>query len=544
MEAEQSQNFNERLSRWVASQGFWFQIRYSMAGSGTKGTALFHLLRMGARLLVFLLILAIGVFVYLVKRTDFSSFSEKLKVSLKAGLSAEELEMGGASHSHGELTISRFVCEGGDKTFYATMSARNVHMRLGLLDGVTQSWDTGTVFASGLEMDLHAGTDDAESAAAFGDALFRQSADVKVALLDIADTSIRWGYSDPTRGAISNSHLIARRSGDTLRLDFKGGTFTQNWLRKLEIVELTVVCNREGFEFTKAEFRRGSGTVDLTGLKLVAGERPTVSGMAKVRMLGLDSALPPAARAFLEGTMSGAFAVSGSTNGSDGIGFDGKVVLDGQDTIILRNRLHLLKALSDVDFVRNYKRIDFREGSFGMKTTGGGMKIEDLQLKSDDAITLKGGMIVRLPTPEEARTAILKGETEDNVTDYSMADDVPGDSGSESDFTLRRAALEAKRLSEGGGSPDPGSLFNRLGLSIEMRRLEALAAERASQSLRYEGEFTITLPADAFEEAPKLAKDYPIDTETGRIPIKVPISGSLFEITLEQTKTIYERGRR
>jgi hypothetical protein len=36
MESEQSQNFNERLSQWVANQGFWFQIRYSMTGYTTE----------------------------------------------------------------------------------------------------------------------------------------------------------------------------------------------------------------------------------------------------------------------------------------------------------------------------------------------------------------------------------------------------------------------------------------------------------------------------------------------------------------------------
>ena len=70
MESEQSQNFNERLSQWVANQGFWFQIRYSMTGSGTKGTAMFHLLRMGFRLLLFLIVAAIGTWVYLVRTAD------------------------------------------------------------------------------------------------------------------------------------------------------------------------------------------------------------------------------------------------------------------------------------------------------------------------------------------------------------------------------------------------------------------------------------------------------------------------------------------
>ena len=66
--------------------------------------------------------------------------------------------------------------------------------------------------------------------------------------------------------------------------------------------------------------------------------------------------------------------MSGSTNSSDGIGFEGQVVLDGKDVISLRERLHLLKALRWWTTSRNYYRVDFREGSFQMKTTGGGME--------------------------------------------------------------------------------------------------------------------------------------------------------------------------
>src|SRR6187455_3043256 len=77
MESEQSQNFNERLSQWVANQGFWFQIRYSMTGSGTKGTAMFHLLRLSFRLLIFLLLVAAGSWLYLVKLAETKTFSNK-----------------------------------------------------------------------------------------------------------------------------------------------------------------------------------------------------------------------------------------------------------------------------------------------------------------------------------------------------------------------------------------------------------------------------------------------------------------------------------
>ena len=58
----------------------------------------------------------------------------------------------------------------------------------------------------------------------------------------------------------------------------------------------------------------------------------------------------------------------------------------------------------------------------------------------------------------------------------------------ESAFTLKRAAQEARRLKEGTQSAESLSLFDRLDLSIEMRRLQSQAAERMSRMLRYEGD--------------------------------------------------------
>ncbi len=283
------------------------------------------------------------------------------------------------------------------------MEARNIRCRMGLLDGVTGKWETGPVSISTLNLELRAGTDDAESAKALAEALFRQSGKVLVHTLEVGDTALRWGYSERTRGAIEGSAMTVNRIGAGWRFTFKGGTFSQNWLRNLEIVNLVVVADPDGLTFEKAEFRRGLGTVDASGLKLAGGELPTLSGTVKIRMLGLDSILPAALKNFLEGTISGDFKISGSTNSSEGIGFDGLVTLDGRDTLVLRERLPLLEALSVVDYVRNYYRVDFREGSFRLKTGNGGAKISDLKLKAQDILTLEGNLLVRMPNAEETQ---------------------------------------------------------------------------------------------------------------------------------------------
>lgn len=542
MESEQSQNFNERLSQWVASQGFWFQLRYSLSGSGSKGTAMFHLLRIGFRLVVFLMLVAVGFWVYLVKRTDSEHFQDGLKESLKAGLTASDIELTGFSRRQGEMVMSSLALQGGNNTFFSALEARNIRCRMGLLDGISGKWDTGVISIARMDLDLRAGADDADSARQLSESLFRNYRDVLLSSIEVTDASVRWGYSDRTKGSISNSTLQVQRLDNSMKLHFRGGTFSQNWLRKLEIVNLVIICNPEGLVFEQAELRKGGGTVDFSGLQVTGGERPTLDGPMKLRKIDLEGVLPLAQRSFVEGTLSGDFRVSGSTNTSEGVSFEGQINLDGKDTISLRKRVHLMQALSDVDYVRNYHRVDFNEGSFQIKTSAGGMEISNLSLKAGDLLTLEGKMRVRLPTPEEAQAALISGEAEDNSSNFVHADDQSREeeeASDEADFSLRRAAQEAQRVKD-GKQEAPDSLSKKLELGLELRRLEEQAADRVSRTLRYEGRFRITLPKDAFERAPKLVERFPVDTSSGRIPMMVPIEGNLYELTLKQAEEIYQ----
>lgn len=547
MESEQSQNFNERLSQWVANQGFWFQIRYSLSASGTKGTAMFHLLKLGTRLLIFLLVVAAGGWVYLFKLTGTKKFNEGFKTSLQQGFSATEVELKGFSRSRGQLGITRLTFQGGNQTFFTSLEAKNIRCKMGLLDGIAGIWDTGTVSISLLDMELRAGADDPESAQAFAKAIFGKSSKVVINTLEVADATLRWGYSDRTRGAIENSVLKVQRTESGMKLVFKGGTLSQNWLNKLEIVSLVIACDSDGVTFEKAEFQQGLGTVDLSGIKVVGGERPAIQGTAKIRKLALEDIVPLALRSFIEGSISGDFHVSGSTNSTEGVGFEGQITLDGQDSIAIRERIHLLKALSTVDFVRGYHRVDFREGSLHLKTGGGGMEVSNVNLKADDLFTLDGKMQVRLPTPEETKAAATKSSLAGGSPLFNGEDaeaDELTTKPEDSDFTLRKAAKAAKRTKDGFQTATTTSLSSRLALNLETRYLEAQATARTARTLRYEGEFRITIPADAFERAPHLKAKMPVDPKLNRIPMMVPIEGTLYELTLKQAEELYQQGRR
>lgn len=547
METERLQNFNERLSHWVASQGVWFQIRYSMSSDGMKGRAMFHLLRLGSRLLVFLLIAILGAWIFLVKRTDSKTFNSAIRQQLKLGLSADQFEMAGLSRKLGLLEISRLAAEGGKETFFTMLEARNIRCKMGLLDGLVGSWEPGVISIAKLDIDLRAGTDDAESARKLADALFRKPVGIEANSYDVADATFRWGYSERTQGGIESSVLKMQRTENGWRMSFKGGLFHQNWLRDLKIENLVVLCEPDGLVFETAEFKQGDGTVDFAGLRLTGGERPEVLGVVKIRNLMLEKVLPAATRSFIEGSISGDFRVFGSMNTSNGIAFDGQVVLDGTDKLTLRDRVHILKALSVVDYSRNYHRVDFREGSFQLKTVGGGLELSEVNLKADDLFTLQGALKVRLPNQGEAQAAVGQDvETESSPMFMGEGDSNTLGDGlrSESDFSLKRAALELKRIRESNKSENSLSLRDRLGMNLELRRLQSQSSERMSRMLQYEGQFLITIPNDAFERAGILRQRYPVDRASNRIPIRVPVEGGLYELTLKQAEDIYEQGRR
>jgi hypothetical protein len=508
---------------------------------------MFHLLRMSFRLLIFLLLVSAGLWVYLIKRPNSERFNTAFRDELHSALSAKELEIRGLQHLQGRLEIGRLAVQGGEETFFDSLEARNVRLKMGLLDGLLGQWRTGIVSIAKMELELRAGADNEEAANKLAEAVFRKSEQVEVDSFEVADVSVRWGYSERTQGSIQSSTLKMNRIGTGWRLHFKGGTFRQNWLQDLQIVNLVVLVEKGGLVFEQAELKNGDGTVEFPGLRVIGGARPQVEGIVKIRKLDLEGIIPPALRSFIEGAISGDFKVFGSTNSSDGIGFEGQVVMDGTDSVSLRERLHLLKALSVVDYSRNYHRVDFHEGSFQIRTQRGGMLMSKIDLKAEDLFTMQGEINVRLPTQEEIDAALEKGAGTSDSALFAGDDELAGVKQApegESDFTLRRAAQEVKRIKEGSQSLDSLSLFDRLGLSIEMRRLQSEASERMSRMLRYEGAVQITIPGDAFERAPHLQALYPQDPVSGRIPMRVPIEGHLYELTLKQAEDIYQQGRR
>ena len=552
MASEQSSNFNERLSQWVASQGFWFQIRYSMSGGGSKSTLSFHLLRMASRLLMFLGVAAIGLAVYFVWLPSTPGFKKKLKESIGRGLGASEMEMGGFRWVGGKMQMARLASKGGKGTFFSSMEARNIQCRMGMFNGLLGEWQPGVLLINQLDLELNAGADDEKSAGLIAESVFKDFGKFKLETVEVKDATLRWGYSERTRGKIVGGHMKLQRVANGWRVHLNGGTMSLGWWRHLEIVELVANCTREGVVFEKAEMRKGVGKVTMDGLRVQAGERPEVKGTLKMRKITIEDVVPAAARNFIDGTLSGEFRVFGSTNTSEGLGFDGKLVVDGDNVIRLRERLPLLRALTDFDVFNNYRMVAFNEGSFKVKTLNGAMEVTEVELKAGDLMTLTGQMQVRPPTADESAAALKRSGSGNAAADAAQVRDhkatrIPDE---DLEITLRRVARAGRKDKDkgnagSGGKPEDGStLFDRVDQSFETSILAEQAADRESRSLIYEGQFQITLLPNTFENVQALRELLPVDPQTGRIPLDVPIKGDIYSITFDQAQDLYLRGQR
>lgn len=554
MPVQNSDTFNQRLSQWVANQGFWFQVRHSMATGGTRSVVLGHLLRFAARLGVFLLLAFVVAVVWVIRLPGTAGFQQRLEASINRAMGAEETKLGGFQRTQGEMLIRRFASEGGPDTFFSSLEARDIKGRMGLFDVLSGRWRLAVVAVPELNIQLNAGADDAESAGHIAEVVFQEMDSAGFETVDVARANIRWGFSERARGAITDSHVRFNRQPAGWRIQATGGEFSQGWLKRLQIVELDILATPEGLVFQKAEFRKGqNGVVRMDGLKLMAGASPELKGTIRASRLPLDDLIPTAARDFMSGAVSGELTVSGSTNSEEGLAMEGEMTVDQESSILLRDRIYLLRALSEFAVYNTFKSVEFTEGSFHMKIKGGGMELTKLDLKAWDSkdlerkgeckLTMTGQMKARLPSREEANTAVERNRSGSPIADSSYGPGVDSDV----NINLKRAGgvLQKEKGKAGLVAVDAGeALFERIGQSFQARVLADQEVERQSRTFIYEGGFMITVPAETFENTAALREQYPVDPQTGRISLEVPIKGGLFDLTLEQTEELYRRGKK
>lgn len=542
MDIEKSSDFNQRLSEWISSQGFWFQLRHSLSGGGGLSSALFHLLRLGMRLGILLLLVAGGGAVWVSRQVDTKGFQKGLKEDLAKGMNAEEMEISGLTRVQGKATVFRVGGTGTSDSFFDNLEIRNVRMNMGWTDGLTGLWEAGVAEANTVDVDLKAGFNSAESAVAAAATLFGAPQKFDLRGLKATNTRLSWGYFERAYGGIEGSAMSMSRTGDGWRVSFKGGTFSQNWVRNFEIVELVVVLNGDGVSVEKGKLRSGGGTIDFRDVKVTGAVTPVPSGTLVFSRVPVSTLIPPNAAELVSGTISGEFELGGSTNSAEGVTLKGRVDLDGVDRIVLRSGFKVFESLDVVDVFNSYKKVEFDSGGFDISSGNGQVLISGLDLKAGELLTVQGRVIVKKPNEDE-----LAREFGDVIGDAEgvMAGGAGDAERKRLEMSLKKAAeierkeKEAAQNTSGQAGDENVKFFDSL---AEQRRLRRDAMERARNLFLFNGGVRLTVRSEAFDRSRALRERFPVDQATGRVALDVPLVGHLGQLGMAQAEEILRLG--
>ena len=552
-----TQIFNERLAQWVAKQGFWFQVRYSMAGGGAS-MLLYHLLRISLRVIIFLFVVALIALAYLVKLPEQTTFKTALRNKIVTGLHCNAGNMRSFSRQQNKASIRHLALTGGPECFFHSCEAGGITFRMGLLDSISKTWNANQIVVDRLSLNVRAGAESSEEAAVLKKSLFQSSNNLKFQTFESKNTRVSWGYSERTMGSISQSNMLVIRENKNWRIKFTKGVFQQNWLRNLQIDELVLLCTEKGITVEKGEFHIGQGEKTTTenaspmgkiifnGVKIEGGQRPQYSGSIQLDNVPVQELMQETYTPYLGGSVSGELKIQGSTNSSDGVAFSGRMALRESDYLMTRGRLHIFNALSILCPSGTYRKTTFTEGYFTLKTSAGRMVISDINLSAPEQIELKGSFSVRPTKQQEIDEMLRRGIVSNELLTANSAAPANNNSNSATlkseDLTLAQAVKMSKDQSNKNGATgfndddvDWDAPFRAEALEAE---LQLKSAEKVALTSIYEGKLQMILPVKNFPANTSMQLGLPKTPNEQFFLLDCPLIGNLYELTLSQAEDL------
>lgn len=546
IDQERLNAFQARMSSWVAGQGLFFQLRYAAAVRGTESSLFAAVMRLVLRLVIVVLVVLVGLWVFLAKRVDYGWFRNDLGEKISVALGANSAVVGSVSRERGHVNLQRVSLEGGEGSFFYDADIRGLRTRMGLLDGVVKDWNGESVTMKTLTISLKGGAETDEEAQASYKSLFFKPSQFSFDVVDVEDATLSWGYSEIHRGSIQGAHLKANRREDGgWKVVIKGGLFSQNWIRRFEIERMEVIVTQDRFEIVEMKLAKDGGSLELAGTLNKGGARPEFEGSGSMRSLSIWSVVEADYREFVDGVISGTLKFSGSTNTQAGFQVEAEVDLEEGDHVVLRDRFPLFRAISAVDRFRSYKKVRFSTGGFQMKTGGDQLELSKILLQALDLMRMEGDVTVRLPTDEEVKER-LKMEERPTVGAAGRSSATDGGrekKDEEKELSLRDAGEARKKAQERKDQSIRSLILGSQTNSTEVREIVEKAAKREKEAYFLEGEVRIGITKDVFDRAPALDETYPVDDETGLRWLALPLNGSIFMVGKDLADQIYLQSR-
>ena len=509
--------YQSKVSDWIGRQGVLFQFRYARTvGAVTLGR---HLSGLTLKLVLFLVVAGVCGFFVLNRHFDSPGYGEKVAGQVANALGAGEIEVTGFSRNFGKGDFQFLELKGGEESFFYEAKFEKLRGEFSFLTGVTDSWRPSAISIKKADLRLKAGGSEDEMKLGFS-SIIESLKGQGISQIKIEDCSFSWGYSKLTFGMVRNSDFRAVLHEGIWEVELSGGTFQQNWLGPLAIKSADLKIGMGGIKIESLNLESNGGEADLKGSISGPVNMPTFDLAGGFNSLPIEKLIKingVSTREYIEGRISGDLKIGGSSNRQ--VELSGQVKLDENDSVTIRERWSLLRALSILDNERTYLRINFNQGGFAFSTGGGGIEVSEINLNAGNKARLLGGFKTRLPTQAEAAETLGIKLTNNFSLDYT-------DSSAAQELENDRMRIDSRDDELGfgvdiGRSLDDGELeVPKAQLSV--KELEALRMRQEMEVHRILGDLKLAVPASSFNSSKALLEIYPKDELGWRwIPIEL-----------------------
>jgi len=498
--------YQSKVTDWIGRQGVLFQLRYARTvGAVSLGR---HLSGLLLKLVLFLIFAGVFGFFVLKRHFDSPEYGEKVAGQVANALGAGEVEVTGFSRNFGKGDFQFLELKGGEETFFYEAKFEKLRGEFSVLTGITDSWHPSAISIKKADLRLKAGGSEDEMKLGFS-LVIESLKGQGISQIKIEDCSFSWGYSKLTFGMVRNANFRAILHEGVWEVNLSGGSFQQNWLGPLAIKSANLKIGEGGIKVESLNLLADVGGADLKGAISGPVNMPTFDLAGNFKSLPIEKLIKIEGvneREYIEGTISGNLAIGGSSNRQ--VEMSGQVKLDENDSVTIRERWSLLRALSILDNERTYLRIDFKKGGFAFSTGGGGMEVSEINLNAGNKARLLGGFKTRLPTQAEAAETLGIKLTNNFSLDYT-------DSSAAQELENDRLRIDSRDDELGFGVDiersieDGGLEVSEAQLSV--KELEALRIRQEMEIHRISGDLKLAVPASSFNSSRALVEIYPKD---------------------------------
>ncbi|MEM9479792.1 MAG: hypothetical protein AAGA58_09090 [Verrucomicrobiota bacterium] len=278
--------YNDAMAEWSAKHSFFRNPANRLIHPDPDASLGARLIGYLLRLVVLAVILGVGGYFLLMKQLKGRDFRTETALNLTEILKAseEDLKYGGIRWTGGLGHVSKYVAQGSEDAFFHNIELNAIEFRASLPGLLGSKWQFSKITIDEMKLQLRSGGRvEVDSLSSLGNQIPRivaagflkpepNLADAEYEELTIHKANIFWGQSDFTRGSIIDSRMkfFPGSDKDNWRIEFEGGTLTQNWWKDLEIRTLTI--RREP---GKLILENGSLAIGEGGQGFLAGEVET-----------------------------------------------------------------------------------------------------------------------------------------------------------------------------------------------------------------------------------------------------------------------------